>query len=104
MNSITSGKQVDRLVGNSSVLQDVKDTFINGDPGYTKQQIRAFIDRFGVDSEDIKNLTISALLVKLIGQADAEEKTTLQGILRAVKSLGLGDTPAAELGVVPSKK
>ncbi|MFP4054095.1 MAG: flotillin family protein [Phycisphaerae bacterium] len=105
VNSITSGKQVDRLVGNSQVLQDVKDTFINGDPGYTKQQIRNFVDRFGIDSEDIKNLTISALLVKLIGQAEGEEKSTLQGILKAVKSLGLGDTPARELGVnTPSKK
>ena len=32
VNSITAGKQVDRIVDNSEVLTDVKETFFNGDP------------------------------------------------------------------------
>ena len=35
-NAITTGKVVDRTVGNSQVLDDVKETFFNGDPDYFK--------------------------------------------------------------------
>jgi len=39
VNSITAGKQVDRLVDNSSVLSDVKNTFFTGDPMQFKDEV-----------------------------------------------------------------
>ncbi|MDB6080476.1 MAG: uncharacterized protein JWO82_4223, partial [Akkermansiaceae bacterium] len=38
--SISRGKAVDRMVSNSEVLTDVKETFFNGDPEYFKAQLR----------------------------------------------------------------
>ncbi|MGI9519042.1 MAG: flotillin family protein, partial [Pirellulaceae bacterium] len=60
--SITAGKQVDRLVEGSRVLTDVKETFFTGDAEQFKAQIQHYVDMFGVSTDDLKNLSISALL------------------------------------------
>jgi len=68
-NAITTGKVVDRTVGNSEVLEDVKETFFNGDPDYFKSQLATWISDFGVSSEDLKNLSISGVLGKVLTNA-----------------------------------
>jgi hypothetical protein len=93
--AITTGKVVDRTVDNSHVLGDVKDTFFNGDPEYFKSQISTWIKDFGVNTDDVKNLTISAMLGKLVGLADGEQRQRLIGLLGAAERFGLGDTKAA---------
>jgi uncharacterized membrane protein YqiK len=70
VNSITAGKQVDRLVEGSKVLSDVKQTFFTGDPEQFKTQVQELVDMFGIGSEDIKNLSIAALLGSMMGQTD----------------------------------
>ena len=37
---------------------DVKETFFNGDPEYFHTQVAGYIDRFGLTSEDVKNLSV----------------------------------------------
>lgn len=97
-NAITKGKAVDRLVDNSSTLSDVRDTFFNGDPEYFKSQIASWIDQFGVSSEDLKNLTISALLTRMMGDAEDEStKTKLGGLLSAAKRFGLQNDKAGSV-------
>ena len=98
VNSITTGKSIDRMVSNSDVLSDVKDTLISGDPEKTKNQIQRFASQFGLKSEDLKNLTISALMLKLISMADKNKKGILNNLLKTVEDLGIGDLAADELG------
>ena len=95
--AITTGKVVDRAVGNSQVLGDVKETFFNGDPDYFKSQITTWIKDFGVSTEDVKNLSVSALLGKLVGVAEGEQRQRLIGLLGAAERFGLGDAKAASL-------
>ncbi len=97
MGSITQGKSVDRMVDNSHLLTDVKDTFINGDNEYFREQLGSFITQFNVSSEDVKNLTISALIAKMIGGADKESKSTLNTFLGFINEAGLGSKKAAEI-------
>lgn len=99
MGSITQGKSVDRLIGNSNALTDVKDTFFNGDPDYFKQQLKDFLRQFSFSSEDLKNLTISALITKMMGGADEASKKTLKELFGMVKDAGLGGKTADELGL-----
>jgi hypothetical protein len=73
----------------------VKDTFFNGDPEYFKSQISTWIKDFGVNTDDVKNLSISAMLGKLVGLADGEQRQRLIGLLGAAERFGLGDTKAA---------
>jgi hypothetical protein len=96
-NAITTGKVVDRTINNSEVLDDVKETFFNGDPDYFKSQLATWLDDFGVSSEDMKNLSVSALLGKLIGEAGGETRSRMVGLLGAAERFGLGDAKAAEI-------
>ncbi len=90
--SVSQGKAVDRLVNNSQAITDVKNTFFNGDPDYFKGQLRGWIKDLGVSSEDVKNLTISALLTKLIGQADDSGlKSVMRQAQKAAKESGMGE-------------
>ena len=95
--AITTGKVVDRTIGNSAVLGDVKDTFFNGDPEYFKAQAKNWIEDFGVETEDLKNLTVSALLGKLVGSAKGEKRERIIGMLGAAERFGLSDATAASL-------
>ena len=97
-NAITQGKAVDRLVNNSHTLTDVKDTFFNGDSEYFETQVRSWVDRFGVSSEDLKNLTLSALLTRLMSQADdGDTKTTMKHILHTAERYGVADSKADDV-------
>ena len=97
-NAITSGKAVDRWVNNSKALTDVKNTFFNGDPEYFKARMEHFTDQFGIDSEDVKNLSIAALLNKMKNMADApgdaNEFTMLAGL---AQQLGFSDKTISQI-------
>ena len=97
VNSITRGKQVDRVVHNSQVLTNLSDSFFNGDGAETREQICKFVTQFGLSTEDLKNLTISALLVQLAAAAGDEHKGLLSKLTQAVNARGLGDKPASLL-------
>ena len=99
VNSITTGKSVDRMVKHSEVLGDVKDALLGSDPEAAREQIQAFVSRFGLSTEDIKNLSISALMMKLLAGADKEQKGLLNSLLDTVKQLGVGDIPAHKFGI-----
>lgn len=93
--AIGNGRAVDRLVANSTVLQDVKETFFNGDPEYFKGQVRSLVNQFGIGSEDLKNVTVAALIGRLIGLGpDAVTLGKLQGLLGAATRYNLAGEPA----------
>lgn len=93
--AVGTGKAVDRMVHSSTTLTDVKNTFFTGDPEHFKIQVRQWVSDFGLKSEDVKNLTIAALLAKLMaGAEDNAVKSALRAALGTAKELGLGETPA----------
>jgi uncharacterized membrane protein YqiK len=98
ISAVSSGKALDRFVDNSAALTDVKDTFFNGDPEYFHSQLRSYIDRFGLTSEDVKNLSVSAALTQMLTLADdSKTKGLLNGLLGHAKRLGLDGTPLTSL-------
>ena len=99
VNAITTGKSVDRAVNNSRVLTDLKEGLIGSDEQTAAQQIRRFVSQFGLTSEDVKNLTISALVGKLIAKSDKGNKGVLNNLLNTVKDLGMANKPVKELGL-----
>jgi uncharacterized membrane protein YqiK len=92
--SVTKGKSYDRLVNNSEVLTDIKETFIAGDPEYFKKQLGDFIDRFNLTSEDIKNLSIAGAINKMMSNSEGEDKTALSKLLETVNKAGVANLPA----------
>ncbi|MCU0794709.1 MAG: hypothetical protein MUF31_02120 [Akkermansiaceae bacterium] len=95
--AISRGKSVDRLMENSETLRDVKETFFNGDPDYFKAQLREWAGQFGITAEDAKDLTVSAILGKLVVDSSGETRRKLLTFLGAADRFGLADTKAAEV-------
>jgi len=96
--AITSGKAVDRWVNNSKALTDVKNTFFNGDPEYFKARMEHFTDQFGIGSEDVKNLSIAALLNKMKNMAeDAGDANEFQILAGLAKQLGFTDKTLSQI-------
>ena len=94
--AVGHGKSVDRLLASSTALTDIKNSLFNGDPDQFKNQLRQWVKDFGVSSEDLKNLSIAALLAKLIAST---EDTSLQSLLKSAQNVakesGLSDVAAS---------
>lgn len=96
--AIGQGKAVDRAVLNSATLSEIKNTFFNGDSDYFRGQLKRWIDQFGIGSEDVKNLTIAALLGKLIAStSDTNLQAMMTSALTLARNQGLAEAPAAAL-------
>lgn len=93
--SITQGKSVDRLVNNSDVLTDIKDTFITGDPEDFEKELQKLIGRFHITSEDLKNLSIAGAINKMMKTAEGNDKNMLSKLLDSVNKAGYSDLPAS---------
>ena len=97
-NAIGNARAIDRMVEGSRTLTDVKETFFNGDPDYFKAQLKTVVDQFGLNAEDTKNLTLSALFAKLIGlNPDSATLNKLTGMIGAANRFGLTEQTVAGL-------
>jgi hypothetical protein len=100
--AVGNGKSVDRMVEGSRVLSDVRHTFFNGNSEYFRTQLQGFVSQFGMDSEDLKNLSISALIGKMLIQAEDEPmRHQLGHLLDTVRQAGFGDTLGSALHLTP---
>ncbi len=91
---ITNAKGFDRLVQHSDNIQDIKDAILGSEDvkGNLLLKIREFATKYGVSSEDIKNLTIANILLNLKQKtSDTEENTLFSNLLNLAKGLGLSD-------------
>lgn len=99
--SITAGKQVDRLVEGSVVLSDVKETFFNGDPDQFKSELSRYVEMFGIGTEDMKNLSVTALIGQMMGLTnDTNVIGQLQGLIGMANRSGLSTAKASSLNLL----
>lgn len=87
------------MVDNSKTLTDIKETFFNGDPDYFKAQIGNWISQFGMSTEDVRNLSVSALLLKLAQKAegDAPALNAIKGLQGLAEKFGLSSQNADDI-------
>ncbi|AXT61253.1 flotillin family protein [Aquimarina sp. AD10] len=91
---ITKAKGIDRLVNHSDNIQDVKDAILGSDDvkGNLLEKIKEFATKYGISSEDIKNLTVANLLIELKQKTtDPSENNLFSNLLNLAKGLGLSD-------------
>jgi uncharacterized membrane protein YqiK len=91
---VTRAKGFDRLINHSDNLTDVKQAILgdgSGQGGNLLDRVKDFADRYGIDSETIRNLTVSSLLMELQQKVSSQkDKGLLSEIADMVKQLGLG--------------
>lgn len=100
MNAINRGKAVDRFIGSSTQLTEVKNQLLhagngNGEGLFTK--IHSLIQQAGISSADVKNLTLAALLLKLQNKVGDSEQGLIGDLQKTVKKLGIGDHKAEQI-------
>jgi len=100
VDSIKAGKAVDRFVHNSEVLTDVKNSFFNGNPEYFRDKLQEFVDQFNMSFDDVKDLSVAALIGKMLTLTDSDEsKSELNRMLSAVKGMGIADKKVNTLDI-----
>ena len=98
--SVKTGKSIDRLVENSRTLSDVKNTFFNGDGEHFESELRRLVGRFNLSFEDIKDMSVTALVGKMLWMAgDDGERSQLRKLLELVRGNGAGDRQVSSLGL-----
>ena len=99
VNAVKGGKAIDRFVYNSEVLTDVKGTFFNGKPENFRESLKGFVSQFGMNFEDVKDMSVAALIGKMLLQADDESKGSLQQLMKLIRGAGLAEKRVATLGI-----
>lgn len=100
ISQITTAKGYDRLVENSINLQEVKTAILGSDnvKGDLLDKIKMFTDKYGISSEDVKNLSIATLLNNLRQKSDDQEEQTIFGnLLTLADGLGISNKPLPKL-------
>lgn len=96
VDSVTKGKSFDRMIDNSNALTDIKETLFTGDSENFTEQLNRFTSQFGMSSDDLKNLSVSAALTQMMVQADGATKGILENILSSAKKAGIADQMASK--------
>ncbi|GAA0926957.1 flotillin family protein [Pseudonocardia zijingensis] len=95
MSSVALGKGIDAIVDSSEVTRAITGRWVNGE-GNLMEDIGKLLA--GAGSEEVKNLTLSAFLLKMINQG-GPDSAKAQQLHALAQQLGLADTSVASLPV-----
>jgi uncharacterized membrane protein YqiK len=91
--SIALGKSVDGFVENSGVAQSLAGPWLDGTSSFTDDVARLL---GSLDTAGVRDLTLSALLLRLI-KSGGPESAGLQDLLDTARRLGVADAPLSEI-------
>jgi uncharacterized membrane protein YqiK len=93
VNQISNAKGFDRLINESENATQIK-TALLGDgsnSGDLMERIRGFADKYNISTNDIKNLTISSLILKMQQQSSEGDRSSLLNLANLASSLGISN-------------
>lgn len=94
VNQISRAKGFDRLVNESETISGIK-TAILGDgevqEGQLFDRIKYFAQKFNISTDDIKNLSIAGLIMKMQAESSKDDKGILDGLLSLAKASGVAN-------------
>ena len=96
--AVKGGKAIDRFVYNSKVATDIKDTFFDGNAEYFQNQLSELVQQFNLDTDGVKDLSIAALIAKMMGLATTDDvRSQLTGLLSMAGTANVADQKAGRL-------
>lgn len=101
--AVQAGKSIDRFVQNSTVANDIKNTFFSGNPEQFKTALGNLLDQLHVDANSIRDLSVAALIGKLMagdltGSIPSDGAIgTMSNLLSMATQLQLGSKPAKDI-------
>ncbi|MCH0539777.1 flotillin family protein [Streptomyces sp. MUM 203J] len=99
--AMSLGKSVDGFMKQSQTAQALAGPWLDGSADFTQDVTRVLSS---LSTGDVQNMTVSALLMKLMGQGGGVESSPeLRKLLDAAERLGLSETPLAALNGTPAQ-
>ncbi|MDR2039307.1 MAG: hypothetical protein LBQ60_15395 [Bacteroidales bacterium] len=91
INQISNAKGFDRLINESSNATQLKDALLgDGSEGSDiYARIRGLAEKLNISSEDIKNLSVAGLILKMQQNSDEEDQGILSNLMGLAKNLGI---------------
>ena len=102
MGAVSGGKALEAFLQRSPTAMQLKDSLVGGN-GENKHEdivgnLRGMLDRLGITSESVKNLTVAAAIAKLMGVGSNEETKLLGKLKEQATQCGLLDEPLSRIG------
>lgn len=100
VNQISNAKGFDRLINESENAMQIKTALLgdgSGSGGDLMERISKFAEKYNVSTNDLKNLTIASLLLKLQSNASADDKPGIMNLANLVNSLGISNKKLNQL-------
>ncbi|MER7173978.1 SPFH domain-containing protein [Streptomyces mesophilus] len=94
LSSISMGMSVDGFVQNSQTAQALAGPWLDGSASFTDDLTTVL---GSVSTGDVQNLTVSALLMKLMQSGGGAQSGPLNELLKKASQLGVADMPLSEL-------
>lgn len=93
---VSNAKGFDHLINNSTHAIDIKNALLDGDENTNLSgKIKGLAEKYGISSNDIKNLTITAALIKLqqaaTASGNAEDKGFINSLFGVANQLGISN-------------
>jgi uncharacterized membrane protein YqiK len=88
VNAVSLGKSIDAVVGKSQVASTLAEEYLNGNrslPG----DVKDVLTRPAMTTENIKDVSVAALLAKLAGASSAGDAKKIETLVEKAKELGL---------------
>jgi uncharacterized membrane protein YqiK len=93
INQISNAKGFDRLINESENATQLK-TALLGDGergGDLLDRVKEFAEKYNITTNDVKNLTISSLILKMQQKSTDDDRPLLSNLANLASSLGLGN-------------
>ena len=79
-------------------MQVFKDTFFDGNAEYFRDQMKELISQFNLDTDGVKDLSIAALIAKMMGLASSDDvRSQLTSLLSMAGTANVADQKAGRL-------
>ena len=93
INQVSNAKGFDRLINGSENATQIKTALLgNGESdGDLLTRIRDFATKYNITTNDVKNLTISSLILKLQQKSSDDDRPMLLNLANLANSLGLSN-------------
>ncbi|MCB9187820.1 MAG: flotillin family protein [Flavobacteriales bacterium] len=99
VNAVSNAKMIDQYTKKSEVIGTVSNQILDGKQDVL-DKVKSLLSTSNIKSDDIKNLSISALLMKLIQKSKSDEdKSFLQELLGLAQKFGFDQNSAGSLGI-----
>lgn len=89
---VSAGKGLDKFISHSENATLVKENLL-GDGENIIDKVMGMVNKYNVSSEDIKNMSIAGLILKLNNVANQQERGILDRAMDMAKNLGIDQKP-----------